>query len=220
MIKKMLFVMLSVTLIASILGGCPFTDNPGQKDKNYTIEEGFRFQQSISGFDFDLRLPKVTHSKNSEIGAFYDRMIENQNLMISRWESGEIDLTDPEAMIYTYPEADYEIREAKGLVTVLVAWEDLFGGITFDNDGKIYTDEELLALYGMTREQADEAILVSVDGVGYYYNDIESCNIYSEDTLLCVAINGGDLAHGYLLTSTGGAVTAVPYFTLLYGEEG
>ena len=140
--------------------------------------------------------------------------------MISRWTSGEIDLTDPEAMIYTYPESNFEIREAKGLVSVLAVWDDFFDGITFDNDGKIYTDEELFALYGMTRGQADEAILVSVDGVGYYNNDIQSCNIYSEDTLLCVAWNGGDLAHGYLLTSAGSAVTAVPYFELLYGEEG
>lgn len=172
---------------------------------NFTITEGFNIQTQITGLDFDVKLPKVTHTKNSEIENYYAHLIKDENTMLENYRVKEYDFSDWELRLFTYPNAYYEIRQAKGLVSVQIIRDDLFWGLTFDNDGKIYTNEDIFAIYGISYDAANDAIMNFMDE---HYNEIIDCYIFNEDTLYCSARNGGDLAHGYLLSSKDGIVTA------------
>ena len=182
----------------------------GNSTENYTASEGFKIRSSIKGEDFDIRLPKVTHSKNSKIGEFYDSMINEYNLLLLNFRIGDADFEDWERLLYEYPEAaypnvDYVTRRARGLVSVQIIRADLIDGLAFDDDGKIYTNEDIFKIYGMTRAEAEAAIMASYDEPDV---KIQNCYIFSEDTIFCNAYGGGDFSHGYLITSKDGRVYA------------
>jgi len=80
---------------------------------------------------------------------------------------------------------------------------DFVLGLVFDEDGTLYSDDDVFALYGITIDEANAAI----EGTEYD-EGVLGCFIYSEDTMLCVARTGGDLAHSYLVTKSGGTVRA------------
>ena len=172
---------------------------------NYLVADGYTLQTNISGIDFDIRLPKVTHSKNKNIDAYYAQRIVDMTETLANVR--DVISKDANDAMFIYPRADYELRQARGLASVLIIESDFVTGITFSNEGKIYSDTEVLALYGMTSEQADTAILYSIDR-NDANNDISSCNIFDEDTLICTAFNAGDLSHAYLLSFENGVLSA------------
>ena len=173
---------------------------------NYNVTEGLRVMETIQDIDFDIRLPKVTHSKNPEIATWYNDKLEWQTGYLAKCRSGEIDLNEWEWQMSLTPVLDYTVRQAKSLVCVQIDYGFMYMGLVFDNDGTIYGNKQVFALYDLTEEEAYSAI-VEQEGQDYG-GEIIGCMIYDEQTLYCDAVTGGDLGHGWLITKRNGVVTA------------
>ena len=212
--KQKITIAVVLVAFAIAFAGCGNAEKtPAELEPHYSVSEGLSVQETIQGIEFDVRLPRVEHSMNLEIERFYDGQISWHERFFRKSHNGDYDLSEWEREMTLRPVISYSVREAKGLISVQIRESNTIQGLVFDPDGAIYDKQALLAVYGMTEEEALQAIMSTVNG-GSGYAEIFDCNIYDEQTLYCTANAGGDLGHGYLLTKQDGVVTAAPL-----GEE-
>jgi predicted nucleic acid-binding Zn finger protein len=199
-----------------------------EKSSSYTVAEGYVLNKTFPGAIvmrgggannkvFNLRLPKVVHSKNKKIEKYYDDMIsEAKNTAEYFIGGGKSDMSDMDEdyMIYNSDVRICEVRKAHGIVSVVINNDnDYIYGLTFDDSGKIYTVDEILALYGTSLKEVDAA--AGTSGEPYFGDktDIEldengfddGVTIYGENSF--TVVTQGDLRHSVIATVKDGKFT-------------
>jgi len=199
---------------ASSAAASQTASDSGDETLNYTVTEGYSADDTVAEKHIKTRLPKVVHTKNAEIGVFYDSKIENERTWIGDLKSGKRQIEEGELLSHMEGLiTDYEVREGKGLVSVNVVADDFVSGLTFDNDGKIYSDDEIFAIYNTTRAAVVKALEPDMPEDDVMPADMEHlCHVYSDDTIICMSYGGGDFFHGALVTVKDGKLTVIPLY--------
>lgn len=240
--KKALFsasvVVFAAAVALTAVGGCGGkkdapavsggTDAAAGTEPVYTVADGYTINQTFPGAvitregtsdkAFNLRLPKVVHSKNPEIEKYYDENISNAKSAAEYYIGGgknDMREVDEEFMVVNNNDVRaYDVREAHGAVSVVINdHNDYLHGLTFDGSGKTYTVEEILALYGTTLKEVDAA--AGASGEHYFGDktDIEldkkgfddGVTIYGENSFTVVTT--GDFRHTVIATIKDGKFT-------------
>ena len=187
---------------------------------NYIITEGIHIQESIvldgKTYNFSFRLPKIIHAKNREIESWCDNYIQKQQRWLSQVKNGvshvNEDGTGSGLRDFKADEIyNFKINKAHDVVSVIITPDSVLDGITFDNAGKTYSDDEVMALYGITRDQVEKFlrdllhVLPDVDIIvptGIVVDDEpfpKTFFVGDEHTLICLAkMQGGFWYAGYL----------------------
>ena len=174
---------------------------------NYKISSYDKLVYSDLYANCELTLPKVVHGKNPEIEKHFQNEYNLQKAYADSKIGAEAVVAEDIKDIF-----DFKVYEVRGVTMVLryrlyyyagisteytLSW---FGGMAFDNEGKIYNSKDIIALYGLNR--AD--VLAEINGrnnwgfteehfTGYGENEAYmQLYPYTENSMLLDAVMGGD----------------------------